>query len=619
MPVISLPESHGRSFGFLRGISRPLPPIVVPLLLAFGTFAPSFANEFVYDDQYIIVENEALHSLQNFAEIITGSWWPDALYRPFTQLTFAFDWAIGQGSPVVFHFMNVAFHVFCTLLVFRLARRMLPVASAIVASSLFAVHPVHVEAVANVVGRAEVLATFFVLGAALLYLADGDLASRGINSGRRWATSVGVMAFSVLAYASKESALALPGILLILDWLVARQNDRPFEDVLRQHWVLLLGTLVLGLEWLVVRANVLGDLAGDHPGPGVFGEDFFGRFTAMSPVVLEWVRLLVFPFHLSADYSPAYLPGGWNWRGIVGLLVVIGLIVVAVRNRRSRPIVTFALAWLGGSLLIVSNLIVPSGVLLAERSLYLPSVGFCLLLGFLVSKGGVQRNLLVGIVSVVVGLGVARSIERVSVWKNPTTFFPRLVVDARGSFRSYWVAGAIAYQQGDRETGEQLMRAAIDVYPIFPNVWNSLATEFESEERWSEAGDFFLAAYRIDRTRLNDAVSAMSNYIRGERYDRAVSVARTALADGSSDYRLLVLLADVALAREEPLRAMTYRRQVAFRLSDVWQYWYLTAEAAVLADYCPEASRSLERVEALNPGFTDELDVVVRYATMSCE
>lgn len=614
-----MPAPFSRGLRIFQMIGRPFPPVLAPLLLAFGSYVTSLKNEFVYDDVHIIVDNDVLHSLGNIREIITGSWWPDALYRPVTQLTFALDWVIGDGNPAYFHFGNVVLHILCTLLVYRLARRMLPVVGCVVAASLFAVHPVHVEAVANVVGRAEVLATLLVLGTALLYLIDGDLAASGNARGRRLAATGGVLGLSLLAYGSKESALALPGILLMLDWLTARQKNLRFDDVVLRHWMLLVGTLVLALEWMVIRWIVLGDLAGDHPGPGVFGEDFFGRLRAMAPVVLEWIRLLIFPLHLSADYSPDYLPQGWGWRAVTGVTSVIALVVIAVRSSAKQPLVTFGLAWLGGTLLIVSNLIVPSGVLLAERSLYLPSVGFCWLAAFLLMKIENRKAVVFGGIAVVVGLGLARTVERVSVWQSATTFFPRLVVDARGSFRSYWVAGHIAYQRGDRQAGETLMRRAIDIYPVFPNLWSDLAIEFEREERWSEAGDFFAAAYRIDTDRLQDAVNAIENYVRGGELDQAESLAHSARWAGSSDFRLLILLADVALARGLPLRAMTYRRQVAFRFPGVWQYWYLTAEAASLAGYCPEAERSLRRVREIIPEFEDELGVVRTYDSLGCK
>jgi hypothetical protein len=618
MDVISLPERSPGRFDFLQRFKKPFPPVLVPLILAFGAYVTSLANDFVYDDIHVIVNNELFHSLDNLVGIITGTWWDGVLYRPLTQLTLAVDWVISNGDPAFFHFVNVVLHVACTLLVFRLGRRLLSLPAALVAASLFAIHPVHVEAVANVVGRAEVLATLFALGAAVLYLIDGDLADRGIVGIKRWASSCGVLVLALLAYGSKESALALPGILLILDWITAKQQERRLDETIRRHWVVLTATLVLGLEWMGLRSLILGDLAGVHPGPGVFGEGFFGRVVAMSPVFFEWVRLLVFPLHLSADYSPDYFPPGWGWKASVGVMALVALITVGVRSARKQPMVTFGLAWIGGTLLIVSNLIVPSGVLLAERSLYLPSVGFCFLVAFWATNISVKREIVIGVVAVVVGLGLARTLERVAVWKNPTTFFPRLIVDAEGSFRSYWVAGAIAYQRGDRETGETLMRGAIDIYPVFPNLWNSLAIELEREERWGEAADFYLAAYRIDATRMYDAVSAISSYIRAGQLDSAESVARFAISRGGDDYRLFVLLADVAMARDEPLRAMTYRRLVAFRLAHVWQYWYLTAEAAVLAGYCPEAQRSLERVRELKPDFEDNLGVVSGYESMAC-
>ena len=145
-------------------------------LVAFVVYTNTLSHQFVYDDLSVIVGNPRLHSIANWPEIVTSPWWPRGLYRPFTSLTLAANWSLGPGAPFGFHLVNILLHAVATGLVGLLAMRLMPVPAALAAALLFAVHPVHVEAVANVVGRAEILATLWVLAAALLYLRYGDLA-----------------------------------------------------------------------------------------------------------------------------------------------------------------------------------------------------------------------------------------------------------------------------------------------------------------------------------------------------------------------------------------------------------------------------------------------------------
>jgi hypothetical protein len=129
------------------------------------------------------VENPLVHDLGRWREIVSSPWWPRGLYRPFTSLTLAANWTAAPGAPFGFHLVNLLAHAAAAALVCLLAGRLMSPAGALAAGLLFAVHPVHVEAVANVVGRAEILAGVFLLASALCYLRFGDTA-RDAEEGR---------------------------------------------------------------------------------------------------------------------------------------------------------------------------------------------------------------------------------------------------------------------------------------------------------------------------------------------------------------------------------------------------------------------------------------------------
>jgi predicted Zn-dependent protease len=287
---------------------------------------------------------------------------------------------------------------------------------------------------------------------------------------------------------------------------------------------------------------------------------------------------------------------------VVGALVLIGCIYLAVALRKRAPVVSFALAWIGGSLLIVSNLIVPSGVLLAERTLYLASVGACLLLGIV--WDALRRRVgtaAVGAVAVVIAAGAIRSLMRSEIWRSNETLFPQLVRDAPGSFRADWVAGMLAYRAGDRQEGERLLRRALKTYPLVGNMWDNLALELQHERRWREAGEMFWTAYRVDPNMVASAAMAVGAAIQAGEVDTAEARLELALRKNPDNDEIKIAASHVALARGQPLRAMTLRREVARRSPQEAVYWYLTAEAAKQARYCPELVRSLERLRLLEP------------------
>src|SRR3984957_7926233 len=126
-----------------------------------------------FDDPYIIVGNPLIHTPTVLWAAFTHPYWPQGLgwgqFRPLVTLAFALDWAVSGGVPWWFHLVNIAWHAVASVLVWRLARTLLPSQGALVAALWFAVQPVHVEAVSSVVERSELMAATFVLAGLLAH------------------------------------------------------------------------------------------------------------------------------------------------------------------------------------------------------------------------------------------------------------------------------------------------------------------------------------------------------------------------------------------------------------------------------------------------------------------
>lgn len=591
-------EPHTRLWGLLVFVA------------AAAAFAQTVVYDFTFDDIGIIKNRELFHTLARWREILVAPWWASALYRPLTALTIAANWTLGAGDPRVFHVTNVLLHATASVLVFLLARRFLTPAGAVAAGLLFAVHPVHVEAVANVVGRAEVLATLFAVAAVLAYLGDNRLAAEGDrDSWRRYATTFGTLGAMLLALASKESAFALPGLFLLADWMASRGRGTRVGDEVRRHALLWLASVVLAVGWLVWRAAVVRDLTGTEVAPGLETLGMAGRGMVMLPLVAHYVRLLFFPLKLSADYSPDFVRVSpmLTPSGALGIAVLLALLALAVVAARRAPVVTFGLGWIAATVFIVANVIVPTGVLLAERILYLPSVGAVLVLGWGLEavRARAPRAATIAFTLLFTAAGL-RAVTRNPVWRNNDVFFPTLIKDAPGSYRAEWTEAMLAVERGDSLEGERRLRRAILIEPLTAPVWRDLGRLLFRRGRHAQAATSFWTAWRLDPSGGTlDAQRAVQNYLLAGQIDTAE--ARLAQADSAApdDPELLIAASDIALARGRPLRAMTLRRQVAWRLPDRPRYWALTAGAALRAGDCAEVARSLARVRALRPGYLD--------------
>jgi hypothetical protein len=182
-------------------------PYVVALV-AVAVYANALENGYVLDDRGILLKNPLVTSVSGIWRAFANPYWPAAIgggqYRPLVIASFSLDWWLSGGDPMWLHAVNILWHAAASVLVWFLAAELLAPAAALGAALLFAVHPVHVEAVSNVVGRSELMAAAFVLAALL--------AHRRV----KWLAPI----FFALALLSKESALVFVGLAVLHDLLL---------------------------------------------------------------------------------------------------------------------------------------------------------------------------------------------------------------------------------------------------------------------------------------------------------------------------------------------------------------------------------------------------------------
>lgn len=355
------------------------PPAVrwAPLLVGLAallTYANSLTNGFVWDD-LVIVERQ-LVVFDSAADVLAPprdipQFSPD-YYRPVTIAAYLVDRAVGGEQPFAFHLSVVIAHAVTAVLLWALAAQLLGAApgaavGALCAGLLFAVHPIHSESVAWAAGRSDVLATGFLL-AVLVTLGAEPVSWRRSALG-------GVAALGALG--AKEAGVALYPLLLLRDLLVAPTRS-PLGDWLRRY----AGVGVAGAAYVLLRRNALGEFVGSAPSAAPVPRSPLDILAAVGAYAGE----LLWPWPLNAyiDQLPVTA-----FTIAAGLLFAAALAIAAWRWWvRADGLPLFALGWV--ALTLVPSLAIlwkiPDAPL-AERYLYLPSAGFCLLIGVLAARG----------------------------------------------------------------------------------------------------------------------------------------------------------------------------------------------------------------------------------------
>ncbi len=579
---------------------------MVVAAVALVAAAPSLRNGFVYDDVPAVADDARIRTLR--PGLVTLPYWGsdirDRLYRPLTTLSFGVDWAVGGGAPLMFHLTNVALHLAVVILVLALARRVLGDGpAALVAALWFAVHPVHVEVVANVVGRSELLAAAGYLAAVLAYLGEGDATAESPGGGRRALLAFGTLALAALAFGGKEHALTLPAALLLADAWRAHERGERLAIAWRRHAVTWCGVVAVAFGFLAARAAVAGSaFGGGAIGAGLDGLGMADRAMVMMPAALVWARLLAVPWHLSADYSPDHFTPVvlFTWRHGLAVLLVAGCAVGAWMVRRRAPGALLGLGWLAVTIAVAANIAVPTGVMLAERTLYLPSVGAALALGALWSllPAGPLRW---PATAVVLTLLAARTLARIPVWHDGERFYAALVADAPDSYRARWATGARAFQAGRMAEGERAFLDAVRIHPGDATVLQELGEHYLAAGAFEPADRWLTLAWRADPRRVDAAIQAVLARLRLERPDSAAALGEAALRSFPDAPTLLITTGDAWSALGEPVRSLTLRRRAAFAQPNVWQFQYLAAEQAAKVGRCAEAVMRADRAVALAP------------------
>ncbi len=449
-------------------------------VLASVVFANSLWNGFAYDDSRIILDNTELHSLETLPGAVFKPYWHGqegavelGLWRPTTTLLLGLEYAVSGENPALYHAVNVLGHALVSALVVFVLAHLVALPIAFVAGLLFALHPVHVEAVANVVGGAEVMATAFLLLAVLLHL-------RGPSS---WGRAIAVGAIYALAFGAKEIAVTLPGVLFLVDAARSRLGFRDLGAYLREHWRTYLSLVVVAAAMLTIRAQILGSLANSEVALGSRLLREIPRVWTLAEVWTHYVRLMVFPLDLASDYTPAVIPISTGFHALNSVGVVLALLTFAGAlfswrhqllgpQRDSGPelgpgsvsarVFGFGVLWFAITISPVSNVLFIAGVLLAERTLYLPSMGAVVILAWLlVSLVQQRRRVGLAALALVMVLGGWRSWTRTPTWLDDGTMFQTLIDDYPHSGRSQWLMGDIYMAQGQQSEALRAYREAI--------------------------------------------------------------------------------------------------------------------------------------------------------------
>jgi tetratricopeptide (TPR) repeat protein len=506
-------------------------------------FANAIGGTFVYDDRYQVVRNPTLSAPGSLARIFTESVWqfmassPTAdqlgrYYRPLFSAALIVQHRLFGLDTTGWHLVSIAVHLLATFLVHRLARAWgLEPRLALAAALLFGLHPLHSESVAWISGIPDPMAAVFLLGALLLL-------ERVRNAeGSRLVSLLLAAVLGFLAMLCKETAFVLP-VVVLARALVAGAGETPLGLASLRRRALPAAALsapfvVAAGAALILRYRVLGAIGSADPASAhITGAQVLLTLPA---VVLSYLKLLFFPFGLSVAYDLGYVSAAGDPRFFASLGLLAVLIGGALWLARASAAALASLAILFVFIGPVLNLkaLNDRESLLHDRYLYIPSIGFCLLVALALGwaqRVGRGRAAAWGL-GLLAGAYLALTIRQNTFWRDDVTLAGRGLAVAGPRPFLYNLVGVYHFiERNDLETAAAELKKALDADPACLDAMLNLAEVRRSGGRLAEAEDLYRRAIGLG-AQTPDALANLGLVcLQQGRLEEAEPILRRALA-----------------------------------------------------------------------------------------
>ncbi len=507
---------------------------IIISIFAFLLYCQSITYEYVYDDYITLKENDLIKRgvssipMLFKTDMFYGYAGNDEVkrvpqYRPVPLVIYAITWQFFPDNPHVFHLINVIlFSLSCYILFLLLTMffKNYNIVFPFICVMLFASHPIHTEVVTNIKSLDEILCLLFALLSVLFF-------ARALEKKPYVSYFLAVGSF-LLSVFSKESGVSF---LLIIPMLLF------FFSAVSVRKIIIITIMILCASgvYLIIRYNILEGIPqksiivinSPYLNTLVAAPDFLSQKATAFYILLRYVLLLIFPYQLSYDYSIAQIPlqNISSPGAIAGILLYLLMGAYAVYKTRSKSIAAFAILFYIITLAPVSNILILINCTMAERFLYTPSIGFCVMLAFVlikITKTEFQKKtyypmwqiikknaLMVLCFGVITGLYSFRTVTRNAEWKDNVTLFSNDVKVVPKSAKAHFFYGNVllntiypAEKQMDKKK-EILKKAASEfkvattLYKNFPEAYHNLGFVYNEMGDFSNAVIYYEQAFSL--------------------------------------------------------------------------------------------------------------------------
>lgn len=458
--------------------------ITLIIVITIAVYINSFKNDFVYDDHTHILNNPEIRYISNIPKFFLSPFM-GGLYRPLRTIHYMIIYFIWDENPFGYHLNSLLLHIANIIIVYFVTNLLLNKKNiSLIASLLFAVHPIHTERVTNITASFDQLGIFFIFLSFYLYL---------LYSKKEKIAYYALSTSSfLLALLSSEEAIILPFLLILYEVCFNKDN-------LKKKFKMQITFFILEIIYIIYRFPILG-IATLKASRYITG-NFYSTILTMTKVFVKYIQLLFFPFKLTLYHHIDIANSLFDLKVILSLLILLFLIFTAIKSYKNNKIITFIIGWFFITLIPFSN-ILPFRNLMAERYLYIPSFAFCLLLAILIyriynikNSGKLIAILLFFLLLISYS---AITIKRNTDWRDDMTLWARTVYISPFSSEAHDNLGFVYERAGLTDKAIVEFKKSIELNSLNYKAYTNLGTSYGQKGNFTLSEKYLKMAIKIN-------------------------------------------------------------------------------------------------------------------------
>lgn len=589
---------------------------IIIILFSFALYLNTLNHGFVLDDIAVVEQNQFVKKgIKGIPEILTTFYWQGftnvnvGLYRPLSLIAFAAEYQVGQGSPKIHHFFNIAYFSLCCLLLYNALLVLFSKINQLFifgAVILFISHPIHTEVVANVKSRDEIFSLlFFLLTVILLYH------PKYYNN--YWYKILGTVTF-FLALLSKENSIVFLPIIFIYDFYLSQNILKSLKSTMN--------LIAVAIGWLIIHHLVIENSSEvvqyTFQDNSILSSQSLldQKATALGILARYYVKAF-YPYEMSYDYSFSQIPiiHIYSFYAIVGLLFIAVSIYVIIKSLRVEPLIFISVSLILFPLLLTSSVLYTIGATMADRFLFIPSIGSVLLLTFIISRlakfHSSEQKLghvifLIPVIVIAI-LFSAKTYSRNADWESNFTLFEKDIVNVPRSARAQYNYGIVMMNSSSNIKDQFHSKAknaflkCLEIDTTYASSMVNLGVLYYKEKDYPNMFLWYKKAltYNPSDAAVNGNIGEA--YFRINEYDSSIVYFEKAQKFGNTSNAINNFLGTSYFSKNNYKRAINYFERAIAADSTNWNLYMNYGNALVMDNQDQRGISALQKSLSLNP------------------